>query len=101
MIALNRGESVKKIEILEKCNKLLDEYFSDDNNNNQLYDAIFGGLSESDDMKTATWKMVIDSTRHASKIAVMTTLCLLMDLGVIECDASDEPIPPPVWGMPS
>lgn len=92
---------MKKIEILEMCNKFLDEYFSDDNNSHQLYDAILGGVSESDDMQTATWKMVVDSTRYASKISVMTTLCLLMDLGVLECDDSDSPIPPPMWGMPS
>lgn len=87
---------MKKLDVIKMSEKFLDSYFSD--NMEQLYESIFGGIADSDDLQTATWKMVIDSAKYSAKISVMTTLCLLMDFGVIDCDDSDSLIPPPVWG---
>lgn len=85
---------MKKLDILKMSEKFLDTYFEE--NMEQIYQNIFGGISETDDIQTAAWKMVIDSSICASKISVMTTLCLLIDLGVIDCDDSDSPKPPPL-----
>lgn len=86
---------MKKNDVLKMSKEFFDFYFSD--NVEQMYKSIFGGVSDTDDLKTATWKMVVSSSEYACRTAVMTTLCFLIDLGVIECDDSDTPTVPLSW----
>ena len=86
---------MKKLDILKFVSNYISDYYRD--NAEEVYSAIFGGITEDDTEQSAISKIAIDSSRYAAQVSSITVIAFLVDLGVIPLDEKDAPEPARSW----
>lgn len=83
---------MKTEELFNICSAFLDDYLS--GNIPEIHAALFDGAKNTNDINEAMWKNAIDSLRASCRISVMSTIAILINLGVLHVDDADTPILP-------